>query len=137
MSINVFFRSRNNVQRKPEWIRSKIPSGEKYVFIQKLCQELNLHTVCVEASCPNIGECWGSGTATFMILGSICTRGCRFCNVTPGKPNGFLDLDEPRRVALAISKMNLNYVVITSVDRDDLPDGGAKIFANTVKEIKK
>lgn len=137
MSINVFFSSRNSLQRKPEWIRSKIPSGEKYNFIQRLCHDLNLHTVCVEASCPNIGECWGSGTATFMILGNICTRACRFCNVTPGKPNGYVDIDEPRRVALALSEMNLNYVVITSVDRDDLPDGGAKIFAETVKEIKK
>jgi len=136
MSINIFFRSRNVIQRKPDWIRSKIPSGENYFFIKNICDRMGLHTVCVEASCPNIAECWGSGTATFMLLGSICTRACRFCNVTPGKPNGFLDLEEPKKVALAISKMNLNYVVITSVDRDDLPDGGAKIFEETVKEIK-
>lgn len=137
MSLNVFFERRNIIDRKPEWIRSQIPSGEKFNFINKLCSELNLHTVCVEAACPNIAECWGSGTATFMILGDTCTRACRFCNVKSGNPRGFLDLSEPKRVAEAVHKLNLSYVVITSVDRDDLPDGGARIFAETVREIKK
>jgi len=135
--FNVYFEKRNKIERKPDWIRSKIPSGENYLFISRICRELNLHTVCEEALCPNISECWGSGTATFMILGNVCTRACRFCNVTPGNPKGIVDYDEPRRVALAVSKMNLNYIVITSVDRDDLEDGGASIFAETVKEIKK
>ncbi len=135
--FNVYLEKRNKFERKPEWLKSKIPSGENYLSISKICKELNLHTVCEEALCPNIAECWGSGTATFMILGNICTRACRFCNVSSGNPKGIVDYDEPKRVALAISKMNLNYVVITSVDRDDLEDGGAYIFAETVKEIKK
>jgi len=136
MSINIIFERRKNIERKPEWIRSRIPSGEKFQFISKLCKELNLHTVCEEALCPNIAECWGSGTATFMILGDTCTRACRFCNVKSGNPKGFVDYEEPYRVAEAVSKMGLNYIVITSVDRDDLPDGGASIFAATVKAIK-
>jgi len=95
-----------------------------------------LHTVCEEALCPNIAECWGGGTATFMILGDTCTRGCRFCNVKTGNPAGLLDIDEPKRVADVVASSGLRYVVLTSVDRDDLPDGGAGIFAETVKEIK-
>jgi lipoic acid synthetase len=137
MSINVIFERRNQIERKPEWIRSRIPAGEKFKFISNLCKELNLHTVCEEAACPNIAECWGSGTATFMILGDICTRACRFCNVKSGNPKGFVDYTEPLRVAEAVSKMDLDYIVITSVDRDDLEDGGASIFAATVKAIKK
>jgi len=137
MSFNVYFERMKQIERKPSWIRSKIPSGENFSFIKKICEELNLHTVCEEALCPNISECWGSGTATFMILGDTCTRACRFCNVKSGNPRGFVDYEEPKRVAQAVSQLNLNYIVITSVDRDDLPDGGAKIFAETVKEIKK
>jgi len=137
MSINVIFERRNQIERKPEWIRSRMPTGEKFKFISNLCRELNLHTVCEEAACPNIAECWGSGTATFMILGDVCTRACRFCNVKSGNPKGFVDYTEPLRVAEAVSKMDLDYIVITSVDRDDLEDGGASIFAETVKVIKK
>ncbi|HLI46419.1 MAG TPA: lipoyl synthase, partial [Geobacterales bacterium] len=113
-----------------------IPAGEKFQFLSRLSNEYNLHTVCEEAACPNIAECWGSGTATFMILGDTCTRACRFCNVKSGNPHGFVDYGEPFRVAEAVSKMDLKYIVITSVDRDDLPDGGASIFASTVKAIK-
>ncbi len=110
--------------------------GEKYVHLKGLVRGLALHTVCEEALCPNIGECWGAGTATLMILGDTCTRACRFCAVKTGNPRGVVDLEEPRRVAEAIAELQLNYVVITSVDRDDLPDGGAKIFAETIREIK-
>ncbi len=136
MSFNVFLERRNKLEKKPEWIRSKIPSGENFLKISKICSELNLHTVCEEALCPNIAECWGSGTATFMILGDTCTRACRFCNVNHGNPKGVVDLNEPDRIAKAVSMLNLNYIVITSVDRDDLPDGGASIFASTVRKIK-
>ncbi len=122
--------------RHPEWIRVRAPIGEKYVHLKGLVHGLQLHTVCEEAMCPNIGECWGAGTATIMILGDTCTRACRFCAVKTGNPRGIVDTDEPYRVADAIAELQLNYVVITSVDRDDLPDGGAGIFAETVRQIK-
>jgi lipoic acid synthetase len=123
-------------RRHPEWIRVRAPFGEEYTRLKGLVRTLDLHTVCEEAICPNVGECWGAGTLTIMILGDTCTRACRFCAVTTGNPRGIVDVDEPRRVAEAIAALNLNYVVLTSVDRDDLPDGGAGIFAQTVREIQ-
>ena len=123
-------------ERKPEWLRIRPPSGENYVHLKTLFRSLDLHTVCEEAHCPNVWECWGGGTATIMLMGDTCTRGCRFCAVKSGNPHGALDLDEPRKVAMALAEMDLSYVVLTSVDRDDLPDGGAGHFAKTVREIK-
>lgn len=123
-------------RRHPEWIRVRAPFGPNYTRLKELVRTLELHTVCEEALCPNVGECWGQGTLTIMILGDVCTRACRFCAVTTGNPRGIVDVDEPRRVGEAIAALNLNYVVITSVDRDDLPDQGAGIFAQTVREIK-
>ncbi|MFL6512457.1 MAG: lipoyl synthase [Nitrososphaera sp.] len=123
------------IQKKPEWLRVTLPSGENYVNIKRTISSLGLHTVCEEARCPNIGECWGGGTATIMIMGDVCTRGCRFCSVTSGRPL-YLDPDEPDRVAKAIKKWGLKYVVITSVCRDDLPDGGANHIAETIKAIR-
>ena len=122
--------------RKPSWLKVSLPSGDNYFRIRRLMRSLNLATVCQEANCPNIGECWSGGTATIMLMGEVCTRGCRFCNVKTGNPKGVLDKDEPVKVATAISQMNLDYVVLTSVDRDDLPDEGAGHFAQTVKELK-
>lgn len=123
-------------RRHPEWIRVRAPIGEDYIRLKGLVRTLDLHTVCEEALCPNIGECWGAGTLTIMILGDTCTRACRFCAVKTGNPRGLVDSEEPRRVAEAIAALDLNYVVITSVDRDDLRDQGAGAFANTVREIK-
>jgi len=123
-------------RRHPDWIRVRAPIGAEYTRLKGLVRTLDLHTVCEEALCPNIGECWGAGTLTIMILGDMCTRACRFCAVTTGSPRGIVDADEPRRVADAIAALDLNYVVVTSVDRDDLPDQGAGIFAQTVREIK-
>ena len=123
-------------ERKPEWLRVRPPSGENYAHLKSLFRSLDLHTVCEEAHCPNVWECWGGGTATIMLMGDTCTRGCRFCAVTSGNPHGLLDLDEPKKVAMALAEMDLSYVVLTSVDRDDLPDGGAAHFAKTVREIK-
>ena len=123
------------LEKKPEWLRIRLPSGEKYVSIRQTIASLGLHTVCEEARCPNIGECWGGGTATIMIMGDICTRGCRFCSVAGGRPL-YLDPDEPERVAKAIKKWGLRYVVITSVCRDDLQDGGANHIAKTIKAVK-
>jgi lipoic acid synthetase len=121
---------------KPEWLKIRPPSGENYKRIKSLLRDLNLYTVCEEAHCPNIHECWGGGTATFMLMGDTCTRGCRFCAVKTGNPKGFLDQDEPIKISSSIEKLSLDYVVLTSVDRDDLPDGGAAHFAQTIKEIK-
>ncbi len=123
-------------RRHPEWLKVKIPGGEKYNQLKSLMRGLNLHTVCEDAHCPNIGECWGRGVATFMILGDICTRACKYCAVTSGKPTE-LDLDEPAKVARAVKSMGLRHVVVTSVDRDDLNDGGSQIFASTIREIRK
>jgi lipoic acid synthetase len=122
--------------RHPEWIRVRAPHGESYGQLKGLVHRLALHTVCEEAYCPNIGECWGAGTATIMILGDTCTRTCRFCAVKTGNPRGIVDNEEPAHAADAIAALKLNYVVVTSVDRDDLPDGGAEIFAETVLQIK-
>lgn len=122
--------------RHPDWIRVRAPSGKNFEQLKVLVSDLALHTVCEEALCPNIGECWGAGTATIMILGDTCTRACRFCAVKTGNPHGIVDTQEPAHVADAIATLKLNYVVITSVDRDDLPDGGAEIFAETVRQIK-
>ena len=123
-------------ERKPEWLRVRPPAGENYAHLKSLLRSLDLHTVCEEARCPNVGECWGGGTATIMLLGDVCTRGCRFCAVRSGNPHGVVDPDEPRKVAVAIADLSLTYVVLTSVDRDDLPDGGAAHFASTIREIK-
>lgn len=123
-------------QPKPSWIKMRAPAGERYLQIKDLLKGLNLATVCQEAQCPNIGECWGGGTATIMLMGEVCTRGCRFCNVKTGNPKGKLDLEEPQKVAFAVSKMGLDYVVLTSVDRDDLPDEGSSHFGKTVQLLK-
>lgn len=123
-------------ERKPEWLRVRPPAGEKYTELKTLFRSLDLHTVCEEAHCPNVWECWGGGTATLMLLGDTCTRGCHFCAVKSGNPHGLVDLEEPRKVGIALAGMDLSYVVLTSVDRDDLPDGGAEHFARTIREIK-
>ena len=122
-------------KRRPPWIRVRAPMGETYKEVQHLMRAKELHTVCEEAMCPNLGECWGAGTATFLLLGDICTRSCGFCDVKHGRP-GLLDWGEPRRVALAVAKMNLRHVVITSVNRDERRDGGAPIFAMVIREIR-
>jgi len=122
--------------RKPDWLRVRYPSGDNYEKIKGLLRSHNLHTVCEEAHCPNVAECWGGGTATFMLMGDTCTRGCRFCMVKSGNPDGVLDTFEPVKVANAIATLGLRYVVITSVDRDDLAYGGADHFASTIRAIK-
>jgi lipoic acid synthetase len=124
----------SGVDRRPSWLTVKMPVGGKFQELDRIMRGKRLHTVCEEARCPNIGECWSYGTATFMILGDRCTRACAFCAVTSGRPSG-LDLEEPERVAEAVSEMGLKHAVITSVDRDDLPDGGAEIFARTIEAI--
>ena len=124
------------VDTKPDWLVVKAPSGQSYEDLKNLFWKLNLHTVCQEANCPNVQECWGGGTATLMLMGDTCSRACRFCMVTPGKPGGTLDSLEPENVALALSQMGLTYVVLTSVDRDDLPDGGAAHVAKTIRLVK-
>ena len=121
---------------KPAWLTVASPGGQNYEDLKQLFGNLNLHTVCQEAHCPNVHECWGGGTATLMLMGDVCSRACRFCMVTPGKPQGALDLLEPENVAFALSQMGLTYVVLTSVDRDDLPDGGASHFARTIGLVK-
>jgi lipoic acid synthetase len=121
--------------RKPEWIRVRAPSSPRFHEIKRILREHNLHTVCEEASCPNIGECFGKGTATFMIMGDICTRRCPFCDVGHGRPLA-LDADEPRNLAATIAAMKLGYVVITSVDRDDLRDGGARHFVDCIRAVR-
>ena len=126
----------SKIQRKPEWLKARVPGGENYSRLRNLIDERKLHTVCEEARCPNMGECWNSGTATFMILGDTCTRSCGFCNVKTGKMH-IVDEDEPRRVGEAVALMKLRHTVITSVNRDELYDGGAHIFANTIHEIRK
>jgi len=122
-------------ERKPSWLKVKAPGGPQYLRLKQLMRELDLHTVCEEAHCPNVGECWDHGTATFMILGDVCTRNCAYCAVSHGRPPKY-DVSEPARVADAIGEMRLQHAVITSVDRDDLPDFGAYIFAETIRQIK-
>lgn len=122
------------IGRKPEWLRARVPGGEGYLRLKGIIDEHRLHTVCQEASCPNMGECWSRGSATIMILGDTCTRSCGFCNVKTGRPAS-LDTDEPRRVAASLALMGLKHVVITSVNRDELTDGGAEIWAETVRRV--
>ena len=124
------------IERKPTWLRVKSQNSPKFRELKNIVSEKKLHTVCEEAMCPNIQECWSHGTATFMLLGSVCTRACKFCAVDTGNPKGSLDKDEPLKVATSISHMNLKYAVLTSVNRDDLKDGGAEHFSDTVKAIK-
>ena len=123
--------------RKPSWLKMQLPGGSEFADIQSMLRERDLHTVCEEARCPNLGECWGGGTATMMVLGDTCTRGCRFCAVKTGNPQGVVNTEEPKKVGEACELMGLRYVVLTSVDRDDLPDGGASHFAACVVESKK
>ena len=124
-------------RRHPTWIKARMPSGGNYAELKKLMRDLQLHTVCEEARCPNIGECWNSRTATFMILGDVCTRRCMFCAVKKGAPGGVVDTDEPRRLGEAVGYLKLNHIVITSVNRDDLADGGASVFAECIAEARK
>lgn len=122
--------------RKPPWLRVKLPAGETFFALKRLVREHRLHTVCEEAMCPNIGECWNQRSATFMLLGDTCTRSCGFCAVKTGRP-GLLDAQEPERVAAAVATLGLRYAVITSVNRDDVPDGGSHIFAETIRAIRR
>ncbi len=124
------------LSQKPDWLRVRLPGGANYRGLKSLLRERNLHTVCEEAHCPNLAECWGGGTATIMLMGDTCTRGCRFCAVKTGNPKGVLDPFEPAKVADTVARSGWNYVVLTSVDRDDLPDGGAAHFAATIQAIK-
>ena len=124
------------VEAKPQWLTVSPPAGKDHDRLKRLFSQLNLHTVCQEAHCPNVHECWSGGTATLMLMGDVCSRACRFCMVTPGRPGGVVDESEPENVAFALSQMGLTYVVITSVDRDDLPDGGASHFARTIRSVK-
>ncbi|MBL7753873.1 MAG: lipoyl synthase [Chitinophagaceae bacterium] len=121
--------------RKPEWLKVRLPIGENYRNVRQLVDQHKLHTICESGNCPNMGECWGAGTATFMILGNVCTRSCGFCAVATGRPDA-VDWDEPQRVAEAIHLMKVKHAVITSVDRDELKDGGSIIWANTVKAVR-
>ncbi len=131
------FRDDNPPLRKPPWIRSRLPAGEAYHRVRELMSRQGLHTVCREAACPNLGECWSSGTATFLILGDVCTRNCAFCAVKTGNPGGVpVDPSEPLAVAEAVAAMELRHAVITSVTRDDLPDGGAQVFAATIRAVR-
>ncbi|MEC7863966.1 MAG: lipoyl synthase [Bacteroidota bacterium] len=122
--------------RKPKWLKVKLPTGEAYKNVRGITKSHNLHTICESGNCPNMGECWGAGTATFMILGNICTRSCGFCNVMTGRPLA-IDVLEPKKVARSIKLMQVKHAVITSVDRDDLQDGGASIWVETINEIRK
>jgi lipoic acid synthetase len=134
MSVNP---QSTSTERKPAWIKVRAPGGPTYVRLKRTLRALDLHTVCEEARCPNVGECWNSGTATVMLLGHTCTRGCRFCAVASGHPGGVVDLREPEHVARAVSKLGLKYVVLTMVNRDDLLDGGASHVAATVSAIRR
>ncbi|MGV3524783.1 MAG: lipoyl synthase [Candidatus Sericytochromatia bacterium] len=129
-------RPERNFQPKPPWLKVRLPGGEQFLHLKEILRERNLVTVCEEARCPNIGECWGTGTATFMLMGDTCTRGCRFCAVKTAKRGQPLDVDEPRKIAESVAAMGLDYVVLTSVDRDDLTDQGAGHFAETIRELK-
>jgi lipoic acid synthetase len=123
-------------QPKPSWLKMKMPGGDGYSNLLRLVNDQKLHTVCQSAKCPNMGECWSAGTATLMILGDVCTRSCGFCHIATGRPP-VLDLDEPMRVGYAVRQMNLKHAVITSVNRDELPDGGAAVWAHTIREIRR
>ncbi|OYT17469.1 MAG: lipoyl synthase [Bacteroidetes bacterium 4572_77] len=128
--------NKKKLRRKPDWLKTKIPVGKTYIGVKDIINKHKLNTICTSGHCPNMEDCWGRGTATLMILGDICTRACKFCNVKTGKPNA-VDKDEPRRVAQSVKLLKLNHVVLTSVDRDDLEDGGATIWAETIGQIKK
>lgn len=136
MSVEVKEKATVARQKKPSWLRVKLPTGESYKRVRGLVSEHKLHTICESGNCPNMGECWGAGTATFMILGNVCTRSCGFCAVATGKPLTF-DASEPVRVAESVKLMEVKHGVLTSVDRDDLPDGGSIIWAETVKAIRR
>jgi lipoic acid synthetase len=127
---------RKKREPKPDWLRVRMPGGDRYEHVKRTLRELNLHTVCEEASCPNVGECWGGGTATVMLMGDVCTRGCRFCDVSSGMP-GPLDPLEPRHLAEAVGRLGLDYLVVTSVNRDELEDGGASHFAKAIEELRR
>ena len=128
--------SSNNVQKKPKWLRVKLPTGENYKHVRKLVSDNKLHTICESGNCPNMGECWGEGTATFMILGNICTRSCGFCSVATGRPLP-VDWEEPEKVAESVRLMEVKHCVITSVDRDELPDGGSLVWVETVNAVRR
>jgi len=121
------------IGRKPDWLRVRLPSGGKYEDVKANVKKHALATVCAESKCPNIGECWSAGTATIMLMGDVCTRACRFCSVDTGNPRGWLDADEPANAAESVRLMDLRYIVLTSVDRDDLPDGGAGHYAACIR----
>lgn len=136
MSLVQIGKKANPAGAKPGWLKVPLPTGEKFISLKARLRAMGLHTVCEEARCPNIGECWSGGTATLMVLGDVCTRHCRFCAIASGNPKGVVDRDEPRKSADIAATMDLKYVVLTAVDRDDLPDGGAAHFAATVTAIK-
>ncbi len=136
MPENTIIESPLNYRKKPDWLRVKLPTGKEYAQVRQIVSTHKLHTICESGNCPNMGECWGAGTATFMILGNICTRSCGFCNVATGRPKA-VDLQEPERVAESVRLMNVKHCVITSVDRDDLKDGGAAIWVETIKAIRR
>ena len=136
MSLVQIGESKRRREPKPDWLRVQLPGGERFNKVKETLERLNLHTVCKEAQCPNVGECWGGGTATVMLMGDVCTRGCRFCDVKSGHPSP-LDPDEPRHLAEAVRELELDYVVVTSVNRDDLPDGGAGHFAEAIRAMKR
>jgi lipoic acid synthetase len=136
MNDTVFTKyGKKNLKGKPRYLKAKMPKGSNYVGVKKSLREKNLFTVCEEAKCPNLGECWDAKVATMMILGDTCTRACKFCNVKTGNPKGWLDLEEPKKASEMVTVMGLKYLVVTSVDRDDLPDYGASHFANVVSQI--
>mgnify|MGYP001462129280 FL=1 len=128
--------SQKSIQKKPKWLRVKLPTGKNYKHVRKLVSDNKLHTICESGNCPNMGECWGEGTATFMILGNICTRSCGFCAVATGRPLP-VDWEEPEKVAESVRLMEVKHCVITSVDRDELPDGGSLIWVETVKAVRR
>jgi lipoic acid synthetase len=136
MSQTVIEEKKNTQVKKPKWLRVKLPTGDNYRSVRKLVDSYKLHTICESGNCPNMGECWGEGTATFMILGNICTRSCGFCNVATGRPEA-VDWEEPDRVARSVKLMKVKHAVLTSVDRDDLADGGSIIWAETVKAVRR
>ena len=135
MSDETVSSAEENKVRKPSWLRVKLPVGEEYRKVRNIVSEQKLHTICESGNCPNMGECWGAGTATFMILGNVCTRSCGFCAVATGRPAS-VDLKEPMRVAESVKAMGIKHCVITSVDRDDLKDGGANIWVETIRSIR-
>ncbi len=136
IELTVIPANETKYRKKPDWLKVKLPTGENYREVRKIVDNHKLHTICESGNCPNMGECWGAGTATFMILGNVCTRSCSFCAVATGKPNEY-DMDEPRRVAEAIQLMRVKHAVITSVNRDELKDKGATVWAVTIHEVKK